>query len=287
MKATEFAALYGTKGLAAWEAAAVDLARRGEVMKWPLVPVSLSATLADGALHTLVVYVTSDFFAVGEPDDFLRLPLTVGSAQEVADVWGMFLPTTAISKAIAEQAEVRIPPTPISPYVEANFPSYVKHNATINAQIAQLGGRTGSLVAGAKKHIVIGKLLTPNKVVIYNWPNTGAIPPGPDPAPQMTVGWRVQPYSNIHAGTYSFVDYSHGEQYVSPDATLDGHDVKLADILQDPTYAKLASWEGPLSVLRYPTRANPIAPGLYATNATLYDRGLAVIIQQRRDLRKS
>jgi hypothetical protein len=279
MRAVDFLATFGPRGAAAWEAAAIDLARRHEIVVWPLVPV----TLTDGA-HTLLVNVASDYFAVGEPEAPLRLPLTPLAAQRVADAFGMLLPTTKLVKAIHEQAPAKLTTGGLVPNRNANLAQYADHNALVSSELASRSVIPGTLTSGSKKDVVIGNLLKKGKVLIYGWLKP-LVPPGRDPQPMMTAPWRVQPYSSVHGDTY--VDYSHGIRLVSPKAFLDGQPVDLASVLRDPKLSSLVSDEGPLRTVRYdvpfvgPDSPNSAAVAINlpppATRERFVDRGLALV----------
>lgn len=284
MRAVDFLATFGPRGAAAWEAGAIDLARRNEIVVWPLVPV----TLTDGA-RTLVVNVASDYFAVGEPDAPLRLPLTPLAAQRVADAFGMLLPTTKLVKAIHEQAGAKLSAPAITPNKNANLKQYAEHNAAIASELLSRSAPPGTLTSGSKKDVVIGNLLKKGKVLIYGWMRP-IVPLGKDPQPMMTASWRVQPYSSVHGDGY--VDYSHGIRLVSREALLDGKPVDLASVLRHPTLSSLVSDEGPLRTVRYDvpfvgpetpvSQSQDIAFALPApvTRQRFVDRGL-VVVQSR------
>jgi len=254
LKASDFLAAYGSRGPAVWEAAALELAKKNEVPTWPLANV----TSSDGA-RTLVFKVATDYFSVGEPGDLLRLPLTPTKAQEVADVWGMLLPTPKMVKLIADASVVRLNPHPLAPNLGASLTQYLAHSQEIDKELAGASG----LASGLKKDVVLGNLWKPGKVLIYGWikPNAPAGDANEKQASMMSApagpSWRVQPYSNVHGDFY--VDYSHGARLVHPVAVLDGAEVKLADVMRDPALASLVSWEGPLKTTRYPTPTAPVA----------------------------
>jgi hypothetical protein len=287
VKASEFIAAY--KGLPAWENAAFELAREGAVVDWPMVPVQLRTP--DGA-HEGTVRVASDLFAVGTPDDFLRLPLTPGAAQRIANLGGLLLPTPLLARRIWEQADVKLTPIQsgsLPAYKEnkgAFMPQYAAHDVAIEAQRA---GRTG-LVTGHKKDIVVSKLLKPGKVIIYGWfrsdkPLTKeSMDPSANP---------IQPRSDAHGDFY--VDYSHGVRFVSPFMTVDGKSMLTEDVMRDPELSALVSDEGPLKTVRYaapnaPAKVYPHTPSepqasrddvFYRPgHGSLADQGLAVLLRR-------
>jgi len=269
LKASDFVQTYASRGPAAWEAAALEMAKAGTLVPWPLVPVSFT----DGT-RTLTIFVASDYLAVGEPGDILRLPLTPMTAQKIADVFGMLLPTPKMVKTIHEQAPIKLATRGLVPNKNADLKQYATQNAAIEAEIA---GRAG-LTSGSKKDVVLGNQYKPGKVVIYGWmqPN---VPAGRDPFPMMTAPWRVQPYSPVHVETH--VDYSHGIRLVSPDGDLDGVPVNVEAVLRDPARASLLSDEGPLKTTRYNVPKGNLTPVPYIPAAPrMVDQGLAWIQEQ-------
>lgn len=283
LTASQIIAKYAPRGYSALEAAVPAMARAGDgLVLWPLAPV----TFTDGR-RRLVVHVASDYLAVGTSEDYLYVPLTPESAQEVADGLGMMLPTCAMVKAIYEQAAAKLPPirsgelSPPQANLGANLGQIAAHSGAIRAQLARLGDPAG-LRSGHKKDVVIGNLWKPSKVLIYGWLK-GDVPPGPDPSPMWgdplhdRPPWRIQMYSNVHASFY--YDYSHGIRLVSQRATLDDREVDLASVLGGAD-APLVSWEGALKQVRYPTPGRPVAvPRSYVpTNPGLAQEGLAKVL---------
>lgn len=278
MKGSEFVQAFKDKGLAAWEAAAIDLARRDEsIIQWPMFPLNLT----DGK-HKAVLPVLTDYFAVGTPEDFVRLPLTPTAAQTIANLGGALLPTPKIAHEVWKQATTQLRPSP-QPNKGSNLVEYERHNQTVQSQLA--GNAQPGLVTGHKKDVIISNLYKPGKVLIYGWfwPN-GTTPPAGFSQP-------IQARSNIHGDFY--VDYSHGIRFISPVMLVDGVEMKTEDVLRDPELSKLVSDEGPVRMIRYPAPNQPapyrpahkseyvVLNDVYPVpNTTSYaDIGLAVLAQ--------
>jgi hypothetical protein len=268
MKGSEFVQYFGPKGLPAWEAAAFDLVREGSsVVNWPMVPVHL-----ESPGHTAVVNVAADVFAVGEPGDFVRLPLTPNIAQRIANLSGYLLPTPKLACEIARQADVKLTPQP-QQNKGGVLGEYLKHDQTIELQRA---GRTG-LVTGHKKDVIISNLAKAGKVLIYGW----FWPPGVTPPAGFSN--PIQARSNVHGDFY--VDYSHGIRFVAPYMSVDGQERLTEEVLRDPELSKLLSDEGPLRVIRYPAPNDPKgltvaeykALASAKSTASFADVGLAVL----------
>ncbi|MFN7135102.1 MAG: hypothetical protein ACK4N5_23705, partial [Myxococcales bacterium] len=199
--------------------------------------VTVSATLSDGRVHTATFQVMPDYLAIGSDDDQVRIPMNPLTAQRIADAFGMSLPTRLVVDAVYANAEVKLPPRPMTPGAQMMSNAYfAQHDATIDGQLA---GRTpGALVAGHKKDVVLTNLLAqrPDRVAIYGWhqPN----------------GKAIQPLSTIHENTYA--DYSHGVRLVGGTVRVDGVERPIAEVLRDPVLSKLLSDEGPLRLTRQP-----------------------------------
>ena len=235
MKGSEFIAANAGKSLVQWEAAAVALAALDPagsgIVPWPMVPVTVSTK--DGK-HTGRFFVTSDYFAIGSPDDYVRLPLTPGAAQSVANTKSMLLPTAKMVEDIWRASTVKLSPSPLVPNKGANLAQYAQHSRVVDEQIP--AGGAGSLTSGHKKDVILSNIWKPGKVVIYGWHR-------PD-------GTFIQPKSNIHGDFY--VDYSHGIRLVSPNMEVDGKSMSVEDVLESSELAPLLSSEGPLRRVRYP-----------------------------------
>ena len=239
MKASDFVAQYAKQPIQAWEAAAFDLAKNEQSFPWPMVPLQLSSPG-----HTGSIEVSADYFTIGEGNDILRLPLTPGTAQAIANLHGYLLPTPKIAYEIARQADVHLMPTPQVNKGE-NLSEFAKHNATVETQLA---GRTG-LITGHKKDVIISNIYKPGKVLIYGW----FFPPGVKPPAGFSN--PIQARSNIHYA--GFADYSHGIRFVSPVMKVDGQEMKTEDVLRHPELSKLVSDEGIVRMVRYPAPNEP------------------------------
>ena len=229
MRGSEFLAANAGKSLAQWEASAVALAQQDSFVPWPMIPVQV-----ESGTHTGTFFVSSDYFAIGDTTDYVRLPLTPTSAQRIANDRGMLLPTSKMVEAIWRASPVKLSPSPLVPNKGANLDQYAQHSRVIDAQIPS--GGLGSLTSGQKKDVILSNIWKPGKVVIYGWYR-----------PDRTF---IQPKSNIHGDFY--VDYSHGIRLVSPNMQVDGQSMSVEDVLESPEFAPLLSNEGPIRRVRYP-----------------------------------
>jgi hypothetical protein len=198
-----------------------------------LQPVLFSGRLPDGGSVQVVICVTPDYLAVGTDQDFVRVPLGLPAAAEVADRLDFLLPTTRMVDAIYAQARIHLAPRPMPAGEQMRSTEYFwRHNQTVSAQRASFGQPEHELVAGQKKDVVLSRrlLTVPGRVAIYGWHRSDGDP--------------IQPLSTVHGERYA--DYSHGIRLVSATAFVNGVARSLQDLLQDPVIARLLSSEGPI-----------------------------------------
>jgi hypothetical protein len=198
-----------------------------------LVPVTLRGTTSDGRQANITLCVTPDYLALGSDRDFVRVPLGLSGASQVARSFNMLLPTPRMVDAIYRQAQVRLTPSPMTPGPQMTSTAYfMRHNDTVESQRRQAGAAHGLLISGHKKDVVLTSRLASNRgrVAIYGWHRRNGTP--------------IQPLSTVHGAGYA--DYSHGVRLVSRTAYLDGQEVDLQRLIADPRYAGLISHEGPL-----------------------------------------
>lgn len=188
------------------------------------------------------IYVTPDYLALGSDADYLLMPMTPATAQRIADATGCLLPTRKMSDAIYANAEVKLPPQPLTPGpTMTTVPVFVQHNNIVRTQRVEIlkTHPLGALVAGDKKDVVITTKLTTatNKVAIYGWHRTNSA--------------AIQPLYLGH--TAAWVDYSHGIRLVSQTMLLNGQPTNATAILADTNLCSLLSDEGPVVQPRYAT----------------------------------
>ncbi len=197
-----------------------------------------------GRTNILTFYVTSDCLALGQNDDYLLMPMTPATAQDIADHAGCILPTRKMADAIFANATVRLMPQPLPPGPQMTMPTvFIQHNDLVRTQRAEQLPQhpLGALTVGAKKDVVISARLTSvtNKVAIYGWPRLD--------------GSIIQPLFLGH--TAAWVDYSHGIRLVSQEVQLNGQRTNIAAVLAATNFCPLLSDEGILLSPRYPVLA--------------------------------
>ena len=199
-----------------------------------LVPVTLTGPGPDGKKVQITLCVMPDYLAIGDDRNFVRVPFGLPSARRIATDFNMVLPTPQMVDLIYRASDVRLQPSPMPPGGAMTTTSYFqRHNTTVEAQRRASGGAVGLLVSGHKKDVVLTRRLSaaPGRVAIYGWHRRNGKP--------------IQPLSTVHGAQYA--DYSHGIRLISRNALLDGRQVDLLALIQDPSYAALLTKEGPMS----------------------------------------
>jgi hypothetical protein len=194
---------------------------------------TLDLQLPGGRELRLTLCLLADYLSVGSDDDFLRVPMGLGSALAVAAQFGFTLPTRRMVDLIYRQATVRLAPQPLPAGDAMRSTDYVvRHQALVTRQAAALGAPSGALTAGHKKDLVLSPRLwsQPGRVAIYGWHRSADDP--------------IQPLSTVHGARYA--DYSHGVRLVGRTVWLDGVPMSIFALLASPLLAPLLSDEGPL-----------------------------------------
>ena len=196
-----------------------------------LSPVTLVAPPGHDGPHLATIFVTPDYLAVGNRQDFLRVPLDLPQAARIARALDMALPTPRMVDAIYTSAQTVLAPAPLPPTHLMRSMPYVLHHQALVEQ-ARAGRSVLPLMAGHKKDLVLTNRLRnqPDRVAIYGWHRTDGDP--------------IQPLSLVHGKGYA--DYSHGVRLISRLALVDGVPLDLFDALADPRIAPLFTREGRL-----------------------------------------
>ncbi len=205
-----------------------------------LVPVQIKKEV-NGIRYTLLLYVTADYFSIGNDTDFVYMPVTPMLAQRMADSLSCMLPTKLMVDEIYRQAHKKLAPIPFEPNnLMTTVPVFKNHSDSIGVQFTRKKRKLGDLVAGNKKDVITSNKIygqsTP-RVVIYGW--------------HQLNGKAIQPVYHKHIHTW--VDYSHGLRLVYRKANLNGKIVDLFDVLRDPILHSLISDEGLIENGKYPT----------------------------------
>jgi hypothetical protein len=194
---------------------------------------TLNGEFADsaGTLHKVIYEVMPDYLAVGNDTDYCRIPMNPYTAQQIAGVFGASLITSKLSDHIYKMADKKLTPFNYIPVGHDNelVTKFEDHNAQIEKQFREAGGKNEELVAGIKKDVILSSRIAnqPGKVVIYGWHK-------PDGKP-------IQPVYSGHIWWY--VDYSHGIRLINDQIMIDGKPALMSEILKDPVLFKIFSDE--------------------------------------------
>lgn len=201
-----------------------------------LIPIEIKGHIIDTdgqpRLVTALLRVMPDYLSIGSDEDFVRVPMNLYTAADIAREFGLVLPTDRIVDAIHQQAGVRLAPSPLPPTNAMVSNSYVlQHHQIVQDKLGQYA--LGQLVAGIKKDLVLSNKLKKRfgRIIIYGWHQPDGLP--------------IQPLSDAHHAGYA--DYSHGVRLVSPLVDIDGYTYHIADLLADWHTASLFSSEGVIS----------------------------------------
>jgi hypothetical protein len=233
MTGSEFAGLIASMDGESREQAILDELKCGNMPQFlrRLKPVTLRQTLDNGRVATVTIFVMPDYLAIGSDADFLRVPMALPTAVEIANSFGFVLPTRRMVDAIFEQSAFQLAPEPMpaGPMMRSTA-YYWRHNQKINRQAATRGVRLGALVSGHKKDVVLSDRLNRcgKKVAIYGW--------------HRHCGDPIQPLSTVHGAEYA--DYSHGVRLISDTILLDGVPRSIYRVLGDDHLAGMLSDEG-------------------------------------------
>lgn len=203
-----------------------------------LQPVRLSMRDREGREVTGTIWALSDYLAIGNNSDFVRVPMNLETASRLAIHLGMGLPTSKIVDDIYKTAQVKLTPDPMPPSAQMTSLNYaVMHDDRIRKRLAltlqeQLLG-PHQLLAGHKKDVVLTPRLDnrADRIAIFGWHRTNGRP--------------IQPLNTSHDRRYA--DYSHGVRLVSATIYADGRYLRLEDALQDRMVSPLLSYEGRFS----------------------------------------
>lgn len=231
LKGSEFIARTTGISYAARQRKAVDELLNGNLPHAlrTLAPVSFVNDKGD----SLTVWVTKDYLSIGSDDDFVRMPLTLPSAQAIAGAFGMYLPTARLVDAIYAQADVQLTPQPMTPGPDMRSNDYyMRHQQLIEEQMENKARR--GLIAGHKKDVVVTTRMLTNSgsVPIYGW--------------HRGEGDPIQPLSLVHHAHYA--DYSHGLRLLHPVAHLNRDSVPMKDLFADPEWKSFITRESGLEI---------------------------------------
>ena len=199
-----------------------------------LVPIRFHPPAGQGFLNDIVICAAPDYLAIGSDEDFMLMPMRLGTALSWASETGFTLPTPRIVDAIYAQATVHVAPQPLPASSEMRSTEYLmRHDELVRSQRAAQDMSLGALIAGDKKDLVLTNRLWTHldRVAIYGW--------------HMLDGRPIQSLSTVHGWRYA--DYSHGARLISTRVFVDGKPRSIFDVMQDSRLAGVLSGEGPIA----------------------------------------
>ena len=154
------------------------------------LPIVWSPVISEANGHTATIYVATDSlrFGCAGPNldagdwDWVRMAVIPDTAQRIADVLGVLLPTDKIADLAHQQANVRLTPRFQSP-VTATTATMLAHHADIEVERA---GRDGLLSTIGKDWILGPELFPANApchplgkdgAINYGWHTSGPVTP--------------------------------------------------------------------------------------------------------------
>ena len=186
-------------------------------------------TITDN-INSLTYYVSPDVMSIGNNDNWLRVSFCGISARRLADACGCFLPTKLMSDQIHQNADLKLLPVGMGGSPQMNSTQVlIDHNSEIERQRA---GINFNIISGIKKDIIVHhELLTYiHNICIYGWFN---------PITNIPIqGAQYEAHSNLYE------DYSQCIRLINQKAILNGSEINLYDILNNPQYSHLISDDG-------------------------------------------
>ncbi len=240
MRASEILAKLPEDPGQALQAAIIASIRSGDFLPfdWVEVPTQIPG-------HTGTLFVADDVLKIGEPEDWMRAPVSHTTAQNIIDLMELGPMTTKISDLFHLNSKTRLSAHTQSPCT-CTKTAIRKHSAAIDAD---LGDRPRPASPYGKHWVLTRKLLANiSRAANVGWYSPTA------PANYVSEGvpglrmW--QPLSTFHDRWHA--DYSQWFTGVRPVMIVDGAEMAVADVLQSKTLSKLVTYEGALNFTRHP-----------------------------------
>lgn len=224
-----------TKDPAYGKALLAAISSSNYVMSW-------SAVTSTAAGHTATFQVSTDALKI----EGVRINVSATLEQQVADMLGALLLTPKLADLAFLQSEVTILPSPQP--ISSSVAAMLAHSKCVDALVA---GRSGLTRTVGKDWCIANALLShPGKACNYGWLFNGTFGGGKWGAAVTPPLRAVQDMGFFHDPTH--IDYSQTCCLVRRDCVVDGTARDVAEVLQDPELAPLASHEGALRLLRQP-----------------------------------
>lgn len=205
-------------------------------------PVKLVPITVDGPGGTKVTYnVMPDYITL----DGIRVPLAGQTAQKVADFYGMYLPTSKMSRQIWEAADTKIRPPPLSSggrigekyysgrevvqHKIGDSDSAVAYSSMIENELQKHPG--ANLIAGHMKDVIAPEG-SPDRLGLYGWSGTDGKP--------------LQYSARTPHDTIAHTEYGAGTRLVGNKVTVTTPSGKVVnttmeELLNNPDFSKAVS----------------------------------------------
>jgi hypothetical protein len=218
----------------------------------PIKWASITSTIEG---HTGIFMVFGDALMM----DGVRINVSAGVEQKIADALDCLLLTPKLADLIWEQRDCTLAPFPGSTIGMSTTKAMVEHSAKLDVALAKFTAQP-TLISTVGKHWVIDNDLLRHSGMAcnYGWHFEGpsfqgitgeaVVTGAKDPHGQVMRliqgrGWR---HDQHHT------DYSQTCVLVAKTCTIDGTPMDITDVLQDEALAGLASHEGVMCVFRQP-----------------------------------
>lgn len=235
--------------------AVLDAVDKGWDVDWPMQPIDAG----DG----VVFYAAMDYFAIGEPEDYVYVPLDPITAERICRLKGWTFPTKKMAELIFEQADCKVYATLDGkgagpwgpPYNEEMFSvdRIAAFNERTQNQIATIERPVAALLAGHRKDLVLSNELEdhPGRLAYWGWIREDGSP--------------IQgPFVGITQHGSTYFDYSHGFRAILKMGRVGGIETPLSETLQHETrhrtlcgIDRLNGPIEPLRVLEFPIDDEP------------------------------
>jgi peptidoglycan hydrolase-like protein with peptidoglycan-binding domain/N-acetyl-anhydromuramyl-L-alanine amidase AmpD len=209
----------------------------------------------------IIFYVMADYFAIGEPDDYVYIPLDPVTAEKICRLRGWTFPTKRMVELTFEQSDCKVfavpgKSGPWGPPYDARMFSVARieaFNKRTQNQIAEIRAPLAVLRAGHRKDLVLTNELETHhhKLAYWGWFREDGSP--------------IQgPYVGVTQHWSIYFDYSHGFRPVLLMGRAHGIQTPVKEMLQHGTMHKalcgidaLHGKVEPLRVLNFPIEGEP------------------------------
>lgn len=199
--------------------------------------------------HSAEFWVLSDALKI----EGVRINVSAELQQKIADLLESMLPTPMMLDLMWVHREVTLPPFPRgNVHGMSSTQAMLEHSYKIDAALSKLGNPSGLISTLGKSWCLDQGLVgRPGKSCNFGWHFTGKSFQGISGEVVRNIGTPLRVIQGRgFAHDKRHTDYSQVCVLVSQYCVVDGEERNLIDILQDPVLSYLASYQGPLTILR-------------------------------------